>query len=83
MYVYKILATVNENVYSSAMNSQELLRKLRKLGADIDRSHGKGSHARIILNGRATIMPMHRTELKTGTLHGILKQLGLRLEDLQ
>lgn len=66
------------------MNANELLRKLRKLGAEIDASHGKGSHARVTLNGRATYLPLHgKKEIKKGLLHGILKQLGLTQEDLR
>ncbi|MEI8162975.1 MAG: type II toxin-antitoxin system HicA family toxin [Betaproteobacteria bacterium] len=39
---------------------------------------GKGSHLRIFLNGRQSVIPMHNTELKTGTVEGIKKQLGLK-----
>ena len=30
------------------------------------------------LNGKQSVLPMHNTELKTGTLEGIKKQLGLK-----
>jgi mRNA interferase HicA len=38
----------------------------------------KGSHLKIFLNGRQSVMPMHNAELKTGTVEGIKKQLGLK-----
>jgi predicted RNA binding protein YcfA (HicA-like mRNA interferase family) len=43
---------------------------------------GKGSHHRVCLGDRRTTVPQHR-DLKIGTLHAILKQLGLRLHDLE
>ena len=38
----------------------------------------KGSHVKVYLNGKQSILPMHNTDLKTGTLEGIKKQLGLK-----
>jgi len=38
----------------------------------------KGSHLKIFLNGRQSVIPMHNSELKTGTVEGIKKQLGLK-----
>jgi predicted RNA binding protein YcfA (HicA-like mRNA interferase family) len=34
------------------------------------------------MNGRRTIIPDLKAELKTGTLHGILKDLGVDRSDL-
>jgi predicted RNA binding protein YcfA (HicA-like mRNA interferase family) len=31
-----------------------------------------------MLNGKTSYLPMHSKELKTGTLEGIKKQLGLK-----
>ena len=45
--------------------------------------HQKGSH--IILlneNGHMVVIPLHDKELKEGTLHSILKQAGLKKEDI-
>jgi mRNA interferase HicA len=39
---------------------------------------GKGSHIKVFLNGRQSVLPMHATELKTGTVEAIKKQLGLK-----
>lgn len=59
------------------MKASELLRKLKALGATVDPSRGKGGHVRVSLNGRTTFVPTGTKDLKTGTVSGILKQLGL------
>jgi mRNA interferase HicA len=68
------------------MKPAELLRRLRRLaarrGLDFAISEGK-NHAKISLAGRRSVVGRHAADLKTGTLHGILKQLGLRPEDLE
>lgn len=58
------------------MNSAEFKRWLAKQGASF--SPGKGSHLKVTLNGRQSVLPMHSTELKTGTVEAIKKQLGLK-----
>lgn len=84
MYVYKFLGSINKGVYTCGMNAQELLRKLRKLGAEIDADHGKGGHIGLRLNGRVSYLPMHgKKEIGKGLLHSILKQLGLTERDLR
>lgn len=73
---------------SRAVTGRELLRHLRRVARKrgvvfaIDASRGKGDHVTVWFGPRFTILG-DRGELKTGTLHGMLKQLGLRLEDLQ
>jgi mRNA interferase HicA len=47
-----------------------------RLGATFEPA--KGSHFRVRLNGKTSILPMHGKELKKGTLEGIKKQLGLK-----
>jgi len=39
---------------------------------------GKGGHLRVELNGKISVLPMHSKDMKTGTLQGIKKQLGLK-----
>ena len=39
---------------------------------------GKGSHFRVELNGRISVLPMHNKDLKKGLVEAIKKQLGLR-----
>lgn len=43
---------------------------------------GKGSHGMLYFGGRFTIIRNLKDELKTGTLHAMLKQLGLTPQDL-
>ncbi|MBF0502976.1 MAG: type II toxin-antitoxin system HicA family toxin [Candidatus Riflebacteria bacterium] len=43
---------------------------------------GKGSHGVLTLNTRITVVRNPKDELKSGTLHGMLKQLDLRLDEL-
>jgi mRNA interferase HicA len=38
----------------------------------------KGSHLKVRLNGKASILPMHNKELGTGLVQAIKKQLGLK-----
>jgi mRNA interferase HicA len=69
-----------------AMKSAELLRRLRRLaarrGLDFTISEGK-NHTKVSLARRRSVVGRHTADLKTGTLRGILKQLGLRPEDLE
>ena len=68
------------------MKPAELLRRLRRLaaqrGLQFDVSEGK-NHTKITLVGRRSVIGRHSTDLKTGTLHAVLKQLGLNPEDLE
>lgn len=63
------------------MTDQEFLRKLRRYarrvdsGIDYRPDSGKGSHSKVWLGDRMAILP--KGELKPGTLHGILRQLGI------
>jgi len=57
------------------MKSAEFKRWLSKQGASFE--PGKGSHLKVSLNGRTSILPMHAKDLKKGTAEGIKKQLGL------
>ena len=58
------------------MNSAEFKRWLAKQGATF--APGKGSHLKVKLNGNQSVLPMHSTELKKGTVEAIKKQLGLK-----
>lgn len=70
------------------MTGDELLKRLKKLAKEqkvmfsIYKQHGKGSHATVYFGSKKTILPYSRRELQTGTLNGILKQLGIDKEDL-
>ena len=67
---------INNNVYSGAVNSKEFKRWLTQHGATFHA--GKGSHLKVYLNGKQSVLPMHNSDLKTGTVEGIKKQLGLK-----
>jgi mRNA interferase HicA len=58
------------------VNSAEFKRWLAKQGATF--ASGKGSHLKVTLNGRQSVIPMHSAELKKGTVEAIKKQLGLK-----
>ena len=65
------------------MTSRELIRKLRRLGAEFEPGRGKGGHIRVELSGRKSIVPTGSGEIRRGTLFAILRDLALRLEDLR
>jgi mRNA interferase HicA len=43
-----------------------------------DLQSGKGSHLKVSLNGKNSVLPMHNKELGTGLVNAIKKQLGLK-----
>jgi mRNA interferase HicA len=67
----------------------EFVRRVAKLArargvvCRFDPVRGKGSHGTLYFGGRRAVVPNLSEELKTGTLHGMLKQLGLRLDELR
>jgi mRNA interferase HicA len=44
---------------------------------------GKGSHGVLILGDRRTVVRNPKDELKQGTLHAMLRQLGLRRDEFK
>lgn len=58
------------------MNSKEFKRWLAQQGAKFGAM--KGSHLKVYLNGKQSVVPMHNAELKKGTVEAIKKQLGLK-----
>jgi predicted RNA binding protein YcfA (HicA-like mRNA interferase family) len=66
-----------------SMTSRELLRKLRRLGATVIPARGKGGHVRVELRGHVTHVPTGSGDLKADLVHGILRQLGLTIRDLE
>lgn len=58
------------------MKAREFKRWLARQGAEF--APGKGSHLKVSLNGKRSVLPMHAAELKTGTVEAIKKQLGLK-----
>lgn len=58
------------------MKSTEFKRWLTDQGATF--KTGKGSHLKVTLNGKQSVLPMHNKELGTGLVQAIKKQLGLK-----
>jgi mRNA interferase HicA len=58
------------------MKSTEFKRWLVEQGATF--KAGKGSHLKVSLNGRNSVLPMHNKELGSGLVQAIKKQLGLK-----
>lgn len=65
------------------MKGSEFIKRVRKLANVNDlpfkvrRERGKGSHITLYYAGRYTILRNPKDELKTGTYHAMLKQLGI------
>jgi mRNA interferase HicA len=58
------------------MNSKEFKRWLTQQGASFGTM--KGSLLKVYFNGKQSILPMHGSDLKKGTVEAIKKQLGLK-----
>ena len=71
------------------MKGSEFLRRIQKLAwnrgitVQFVPRRGKGSHGTLFVGARFTVVRNLKDELKKGTLHGMLKQLGLSIEDLE
>ena len=59
------------------MKSSEFIRFLKRQGAIFER--GKGSHVKVYLNGRSSVVPNHGAkEIGESLRLSVLKQLGLK-----
>ena len=58
------------------MKSSEFKRWLAAQGAVFE--NAKGSHLKVILNGKTSYLPMHSKDLGTGLVQSIKKQLGIK-----
>jgi mRNA interferase HicA len=58
------------------MKSSEFKRWLADRGASF--KPGKGSHLKVTLNGKQSVLPMHNKELGTGLVAAIKRQLGVK-----
>lgn len=70
------------------MKGNEFIKRIRKYGKQhgihvkwMD-ERGKGSHGTLYLGHHYTVVCNPKDELKTGTLNAMLKQLGLKKEDI-
>ena len=70
------------------MRGNEFIRKVEKyakrkgIACEWRPDRGKGSHGVLTLGGMRTVVRNPKDELKTGTYHAMLKQLGLTERDL-
>ena len=60
------------------ISGKECISVLKTLGFEVARQ--KGSHVVLKMGEAGCVVPMH-TELRTGTLHGILKQAAISREE--
>ena len=60
------------------ISGKECISVLKKLG--FEEARQKRSHVVLKLGEAGCVVPMHH-ELRTGTLHGILKQAGISREE--
>jgi mRNA interferase HicA len=67
---------INVIVYTDRVKSSEFKRWLAEQGATF--KPGKGSHLKVYLRGKQSVLPMHAKELKKGLVEGIKRQLGLK-----
>jgi len=74
-FLQPIVEVIN-NVYSCTVKSAEFKRWLAKQGVTFRRQ--KGSHLKLFLNGRHSILPVHPKELGKGLVETIKNQLGLK-----
>jgi mRNA interferase HicA len=70
------------------MIGNEFVRKVKDLGrvrgvpVVLNAARGKGSHQTLYFGGAFTVVRDLRDELKTGTLHAMCSQLGIKVKDL-
>ena len=70
------------------MKGSEFIKKVKKLAksnnlsARVDRKRGKGSHVTLYYGDKFTIVRNPKDELKTGTLNAMLKQLGIKADEI-
>jgi len=70
------------------MKGNEFIKRVHKLakakGLECysDEARGKGSHITLYLGDSLTIVRNPKDELKTGTFHAMLKQLGITPDEI-
>ena len=71
------------------MRGAEFLRKVKHVGARrgiavrFEAKRGKGSHGTLYFGNSRTILQDLKKEMPLGTLHAMLRQLGLTLKDFE
>ncbi len=64
------------------LRPKDLARIVQRIGFVLDRQ--KGSHAVYLrtVDHRRVVIPMHNRDLKPGTLHGLLRDIGISADEL-
>ena len=65
------------------MRKVQKLAKEKGISVQYTAERGKGSHGTLYFGEKRTIVPNPKNELKTGTFHAMLKQLGLKADDME
>lgn len=70
------------------MTGNDFVRKVKALGRArgvpvvLNAARGKGSHQTLYFGSAFTVVRNLKDELKTGTLHAMCSQLGIKVKDL-
>jgi mRNA interferase HicA len=70
------------------MRGNEFIKRVQKLAkthgvtCSVNASRGKGSHITLYFGDHVSVVRNPKDELKTGTYHSMLKQLGIAESDL-
>lgn len=70
------------------MKGAEFLRRVQRLSGrrgwrcEWRPNRGKGSHGLLVVNGRRTVLPNLKSELKKGLFFGLLRALGISEREL-
>jgi mRNA interferase HicA len=68
------------------VRGSEFIRRVQDIGREAGQAvsfvpqRGKGSHGTLYLGSKRTVVRNPKDELKKGTFHAMLKQLGLRAD---
>jgi predicted RNA binding protein YcfA (HicA-like mRNA interferase family) len=72
--------------YGFQVKPATLLRSLRRLakrrGVAYAKAAGKGSHRKVRLGNRVSVVPLHPQDLPTGLFRSVLRQLDVRPDEL-
>lgn len=65
-----------------SLTPKELINVLERNGFVLKRIQGSHHYYVNPLTGKIIVVPMHNKDLAKGTLHAILKQAGIEIEDI-
>jgi len=74
---------------SVIMTGNDFIKRVRAIAKNkgvashVDKKRGKGSHVLLYYDNNKTTVRNPKDELKKGTLHAMIKQLGLEPNDFQ